>query len=73
LGQGANTALPIYGYFMKKIYDDKALAFPQNDFKAPEGYEAESLNCDEFSDPANSAIFGEGDGGFMEEGEEIFE
>jgi penicillin-binding protein 1A len=73
LGQGANTALPIYGYFMKNVYDDASLAFTSEDFKAPEGYESAALDCDEFADPSKSAIFGDGEEGFIEETDEFFE
>jgi len=38
LGQGANTGLPIYGYFMKKVYADNKLKVSKEDFKVPEGY-----------------------------------
>lgn len=29
-GQGAKAALPIYGLYMKKVYDDKQLPYSQN-------------------------------------------
>lgn len=35
MGQGASTALPIYGLFMKKVYADKELPYSQED-KFPE-------------------------------------
>ena len=35
LGQGANTALPIWALFMKNIYDDPALEISKGDFEAP--------------------------------------
>lgn len=37
LGQGANSALPIWGYFMQKVYDDKSIKINRGDFKAPNG------------------------------------
>ena len=37
-GQGANTALPIWGYYMKKIYEDESLEISQEDFEKPQGY-----------------------------------
>jgi len=46
LGQGANTGLPIYGYFMKKVYADTRLKISKGDFKAPEGYESFKQNID---------------------------
>ncbi len=38
LGQGANTGLPIYGYFMKKVYADAKLDISKGDFEIPNGY-----------------------------------
>ncbi len=35
LGQGANTALPIWAKFMKKIYDDETLDVSMGDFEQP--------------------------------------
>jgi penicillin-binding protein 1A len=36
LGQGANTALPIWAIFVKKCYEDKSLAFSKNmEFQKP--------------------------------------
>ena len=34
-GQGGRMALPIYGYYMGKIYDDKSINLSQKDFEAP--------------------------------------
>ena len=31
-GQGANTALPIWGYFMKNVYKDKKIKINKGDF-----------------------------------------
>ncbi len=39
-GQGANTGLPIFGFYMKQAYADKSLAIPTADFEAPEGFDA---------------------------------
>ncbi len=44
LGQGANTALPIWAYYMKEVYNDKSLNISQGDFDKPENIETE-LNC----------------------------
>lgn len=43
LGMGTNMALPIFGYYMKKVYADKSLKISQSDFEAPEKYR--SLDC----------------------------
>lgn len=45
-GQGARSALPIYGLFMKKVYADKRLPYSQDTrFEFPEDY----VECDDFS------------------------
>ncbi len=44
LGQGANAALPVWGIYMKKVYEDPLLAFPQDDFEQPEGIDID-LKC----------------------------
>ena len=35
-GQGATMALPIWGLFMKKCYENESLGISQEDFLAPE-------------------------------------
>ncbi len=35
-GQGATAALPIWGYFMEKCYEDKDLLISKDDFEKPE-------------------------------------
>jgi membrane carboxypeptidase/penicillin-binding protein len=35
LGQGANTGLPIYGYYMKKVYAEQSLKISRADFTIP--------------------------------------
>ena len=45
MGQGANMALPVYGYFMNKIYRDRTLDYSEETrFKAPEGFNMD-LDC----------------------------
>jgi len=63
LGQGANTGLPIYGYFMKKVYADGNLDISKGDFEMPKGctnriggVPAGPVGLDEFD-----SLFGEGD------------
>ncbi|MEN9303355.1 MAG: hypothetical protein RL264_1784 [Bacteroidota bacterium] len=46
-GQGARMALPIFGYFMKKVYADANLKFPQDDFKPPLDYDPNLYGCDQ--------------------------
>lgn len=45
-GQGATTALPIWGYYMKKVYADKSLKISQKDFEEPEGFNL--FDCETF-------------------------
>lgn len=41
IGQGASMALPIWAYYMKKVYADKTLGYnPQASFNLPAGYNA---------------------------------
>lgn len=60
LGQGANTALPIWAIYMKKLYEDPNIKLYQGDFEKPikplsvnidcSGYEDESYDEEEFID-----------------------
>jgi penicillin-binding protein 1A len=45
-GQGATMALPIWGIFMKKCYEDKTLNVSKEDFKAPEELSIR-VNCNQ--------------------------
>ncbi|MFW6290578.1 MAG: penicillin-binding transpeptidase domain-containing protein, partial [Mariniphaga sp.] len=52
-GQGANMALPIWGYFYKKVLADPSLGYTEDmSFEKPEGFNI-NLDCDE-SDPVLS-------------------
>ncbi len=62
-GQGANTALPIYGYYMKAAYADTKLKISTGDFEAPAGFDPSSVNCTEYNGnntPIFDPDFGEG-------------
>ncbi len=49
-GQGANTALPIWGYYMNKVYKDKKIKISHGDFEPPyEGYPTK-IECTEEED-----------------------
>jgi penicillin-binding protein 1A len=37
-GQGATAALPIWGYFMEKCYEDPDLQVSKDEFIKPEGF-----------------------------------
>ena len=48
LGQGANTALPIYGYYMNDVYEDEDIAISKKDFEKPKKPLSIELNCTRF-------------------------
>ena len=48
-GQGASTALPIWGLYMKACYEDKTLNVSKEDFEKPSNLSIET-NCDEFNE-----------------------
>lgn len=45
LGQGANTALPITGLFLKKLQDDKTIKLNRDPFKKPENELTIPIDC----------------------------
>ena len=45
MGQGANTALPIWGYFMQKVHADASLKISSGDFEKPEKPLSIELDC----------------------------
>jgi penicillin-binding protein 1A len=44
-GQGARMALPVFGYYMQKVYKDKVINLTQNDFTVPETYDPNIFSC----------------------------
>src|SRR5690606_27796316 len=44
-GQGANMALPIYGYFMNKVYADSTITISTGDFVKPDGIGDLDMDC----------------------------
>jgi penicillin-binding protein 1A len=49
LGEGANSALPIFALFMKKVYDNPALGIKRNvDFDAPKSGVSITIDCDAY-------------------------
>lgn len=54
LGQGANTSLPIWGIYMKKIYADKTITISQGDFERPEGKLSIELDCSKYNNNTNT-------------------
>lgn len=50
LGEGANTALPVFALYMKQVYANAALGFKKNvDFDAPKSGLTISINCDQYN------------------------
>lgn len=47
-GQGANTGLPIFGYYMNKIYTDSTIEISKEDFEKPDNLFGIELDCDQF-------------------------
>ena len=60
-GQGASMALPIYGYFMNQVYQDKTLGYSQTStFEAPAGFNV-NLDCSKVMKEDRSDDIGDGD------------
>ncbi|WDF69451.1 transglycosylase domain-containing protein [Sphingobacterium oryzagri] len=47
-GQGASAALPIFGLYMRKVYNDKKLAYTQDDFPLPPGGLTREIDCGKY-------------------------
>jgi penicillin-binding protein 1A len=72
LGQGANTGLPIFGYFMNKVYADPNIKISKGDFPRPENYDTLRFDCnvhepdaifaeDVFSDDGDEDLYNNGE------------
>jgi penicillin-binding protein 1A len=48
-GQGATMALPIWGVYMKKLYENVALGISVEDFTVPENLSI-SIECEELNE-----------------------
>jgi len=57
LGQGANSALPIYGYYMNKAYKDESLEISTSDFEKPDFDLEMTLDCEEYYNSVKSFKF----------------
>lgn len=44
-GQGARMALPIYGYYMQRVYKDGSIDISTGDFEAPPNYDMSIFKC----------------------------
>ncbi|MFZ4399223.1 MAG: penicillin-binding protein 1A [Bacteroidales bacterium] len=49
LGQGANMALPIWALYMKKVWADKTLNIPKNNFEKPAQDISDRIDCKKFN------------------------
>lgn len=59
-GQGARMALPIYGYYMQKVYKDAKLKISTADFEQPLNYDPMLFDCDGSENSTGHDIFGFG-------------
>jgi len=50
-GQGARMALPIYGYYMEKVYKDPVIGLSTRDFPIPTDYDPLAYDCTEIPMP----------------------
>lgn len=49
-GQGAQAALPIFGLYMKKVYNDENLHYTQEDFPLPPGGLTREIDCNQYQE-----------------------
>jgi penicillin-binding protein 1A len=58
-GQGARMALPIYGYYMQKVYKDPNIALRTTDFDVPASYDPKEFQCgyESYNQPSNPETF----------------
>jgi penicillin-binding protein 1A len=59
-GQGAMMALPIYGYYMQKVYKSSKLKLSTSDFEQPINYDPTLFDCDGSDGGEGHDIFGLG-------------
>lgn len=73
LGQGANTGLPIFGYYMNKVYANTDIKISKGDFARPANFDTLRFDC-RAANPdhifSDEDIFSEGeDAGLYDNGE----
>lgn len=49
MGQGANTALPIWGYYMQKVHEDPTIKISSGDFERPQTPLSIQLDCNQYN------------------------
>lgn len=58
MGQGANVALPIWAYFMKRVFADQSLGYdPEEKFDVPEDFNPCSSEFDEYVSGGIEEVF----------------
>lgn len=58
MGQGANMALPIWAYFMKKVLADRSLGYdPEEKFSIPEGFNSCDTEQESFGSEGIEEVF----------------
>lgn len=54
-GEGANSALPIFGLYMQKVYKDSRLKYTKGDFEPPRNGVNVVLDCGAYAAPQDTA------------------
>ena len=58
MGQGANMALPVWAYFMQKVFADRSLGYDQEEkFDIPEGFNPCSSEFDDYQPGGIEEVF----------------
>ncbi|PCJ28582.1 MAG: penicillin-binding protein [Flavobacteriales bacterium] len=57
-GQGANTALPVWGYYMQKVHADKKLNISDGDFEKPDKPLTIELDCKKYNEMREEDSYG---------------
>lgn len=58
MGQGANMALPVWAYFMKRVFADRSLGYdPDEKFDVPEGFNSCASDVDETAGEGIEEVF----------------
>jgi len=58
IGQGANTALPVWGYYMQKVKADTKLNYPDKDFERPDKPLSIELDCIKYNEMKSGGFEG---------------
>lgn len=58
MGQGANTALPVWGYYMQRVHADKKLKISDGDFEKPDKPLTIELDCRKYNNMNGGVDYG---------------